>query len=104
MSSHYESMSYHLIKPKPSRTQVPGSQLVAMELLELEQDLEMSTLQAKRVLVNINKAAAVRGTGMETRTWSEVTGWLKSLDIAQSPLDIVVEEKVRACQLSLRHD
>jgi hypothetical protein len=96
-------MSYHLIKPKPSRTQVPGSQLVAMELLELEQDLEMSTLQAKRVLVNI-KAAAVRGTGMETRTWSEVTGWLKSLDIAKSPLDIVVEEKVRACQLSLRHD
>ena len=95
MSSHYESMPYHLTKPKPPLTQVPGSQLVAMELNELVSDLEMSTLQAKRVILNINKAAAVRGTGMEARTWSEVTGWLKSLDIAQRSLDIVVQEKVR---------
>ncbi len=32
---------------------------------------------------------------VEAMTWNEVVCWLNSLDIAQRPLDIVAEEKVR---------
>jgi len=51
------------LRNRATHTQVPGSQLVTMTLHDLTTDLEMSKLQAKRVLLKL-----------ETRTEGEAGG------------------------------